>query len=127
MIYLAYQAQADFVSAVRATAIGLAALMPDVGPEDFPGARWVRSARAMQTMLSHAGLTHQRPDFAIRSVVSDGREVAVTEEATQVTPFATLLHFRKDSTAEQPRVLVVAPLSGHFATLLRNTVETLLA
>jgi polyhydroxyalkanoate depolymerase len=43
------------------------------------------------------------------------------------TPFGTLLHFRKDVATAQPRMLVVAPLSGHFATLLRNTVRTLLA
>ena len=42
------------------------------------------------------------------------------------TPFGTLLHFRKDVDIAQPRVLVVAPLSGHFATLLRSTVRTLL-
>src|SRR5208283_3894081 len=50
----------------------------------------------------------------------------VTEEALDVTPFGTLLHFKKKIAQAQPRVLVVAPLSGHFATLLRNTVQTLL-
>ena len=45
------------------------------------------------------------------------------EEAAHVTPFGTLLHFKKDIDAEQPRVLLVAPLSGHFATLLRGTVQ----
>jgi poly(3-hydroxybutyrate) depolymerase len=40
------------------------------------------------------------------------------------TPFCDLLHFRKDLKAHQPRVLLVAPLSGHFATLLRGTVRT---
>ena len=54
------------------------------------------------------------------------REVAVTEEAAHVTPFGTLLRFRKDIDGPQPRVLLVAPLSGHFATLLRNTVRTML-
>jgi polyhydroxyalkanoate depolymerase len=127
LIYLAYQAQADFVTALRATATGLAALIPDVGTEDFPGARLVRRAKALQTMLSHAGLTHHRPPFDIGRVSVAGRECAITEEVTLATPFATLLHFRKDRAIEQPRVLVVAPLSGHFATLLRNTVETLLA
>ena len=43
------------------------------------------------------------------------------------TPFGTLLHFRKDVDTPQPRMLVVAPLSGHFATLLRDTIATLLA
>ena len=46
------------------------------------------------------------------------------EEAAHVTPFGTLLHFEKDIDAAQPRVLLVAPLSGHFATLLRGTVRT---
>ena len=51
----------------------------------------------------------------------------MTEEAISATPFGTLLHFKKDLATPQPRMLVVAPLSGHFATLLRNTVRTLLA
>ena len=48
------------------------------------------------------------------------------EEPAARTPFGTLLHFKKDVAVAQPRVLVVAPLSGHFATLLRATVRTLL-
>jgi polyhydroxyalkanoate depolymerase len=54
------------------------------------------------------------------------RECAVQERAAHVTPFGTLLHFKKDIDTEQPRVLLVAPLSGHFATLLRGTVRTML-
>jgi polyhydroxyalkanoate depolymerase len=54
------------------------------------------------------------------------REVEVTEEVALRTPFATLLHFKKDVAQAQPRVLLVAPLSGHFATLLRSTVRTML-
>ena len=50
----------------------------------------------------------------------------MTEEAADDTPFGTLLHFRKDGAAAQPRVLLVAPMSGHFATLLRGTVEVML-
>jgi polyhydroxyalkanoate depolymerase len=55
------------------------------------------------------------------------REVAVTEKAADATPFGTLLHFKKDIEQAQPRVLLIAPLSGHFATLLRATVRTMLA
>jgi poly(3-hydroxybutyrate) depolymerase len=43
------------------------------------------------------------------------------------TPFCSLLHFKKDVQPLQPRVLLVAPLAGHFATLLRGTVATMLA
>jgi poly(3-hydroxybutyrate) depolymerase len=61
-----------------------------------------------------------RPDL-----VGDG-DVAVREETADHTPFGTLLHFRKDLDAAQPKVLLVAPMSGHFATLLRSTVRTML-
>ena len=54
------------------------------------------------------------------------RTVAVREEVALHLPFGNLLHFAKDVDTPQPKVLVVAPLSGHFATLLRGTVETLL-
>ena len=54
------------------------------------------------------------------------REVGVTEEVAYATPFGSLLHFKKDGAPEQPRMLLVAPMSGHFATLLRGTVKTLL-
>jgi poly(3-hydroxybutyrate) depolymerase len=53
--------------------------------------------------------------------------VTVSEEVVQRTPFCSLLHFRKDDPLSQPRVLLIAPMAGHFATLLRGTVATLLA
>src|SRR4051794_8360001 len=62
----------------------------------------------------------------IDSVTIGNREVAVDEEAALTTPFGTLLHFKKDIDTPQPRVLLVAPLSGHFSTLLRGTVRTML-
>jgi poly-beta-hydroxyalkanoate depolymerase len=68
------------------------------------------------------GLSHARPAFGIDSVLVGGEEVAVTERAAHVTPFGTLLHFAKDSDVAQPPVLLVAPMSGHFSTLLRATV-----
>ena len=54
------------------------------------------------------------------------REVGVREEVVLHRPFCKLLHFAKDAAVSQPRVLIVAPLSGHFATLLRGTVSTML-
>ena len=54
------------------------------------------------------------------------RELEVTEEVAYATPFGSLLHFKKENAPEQPRLLLVAPMSGHFATLLRGTVKTLL-
>lgn len=77
-------------------------------------------------VLSRMRLTHTRPPYGIERVMMDGQEVAVHEAPVLIAPFGTLLHFRKHTRAEQPKVLVAAPLSGHFATLLRETVHTLL-
>src|SRR5262249_14910639 len=71
-------------------------------------------------------LTHDRPAFGISQVMCGGRPVDIVEKAAFQTPFGTLLHFRKDVEISLPPVLLVAPLSGHFSTLLRNTVQTLL-
>jgi poly(3-hydroxybutyrate) depolymerase len=126
MLYDAYQAQQDLFGPVRLMA-GTAhdwLRHPWLPIGDLP---CVRSAAAAMELLSHAHLSHQRPDFGIGRVTIGGREIAVKEETVASHPFCNLVHFRKDWTREEPTVLVVAPLSGHFSTLLRGTVETLLA
>ena len=125
MLYRAYQAQRDMTMAMRAFA-GLAVQHVDQLPDCLSENGSVRRLAAAYEILSRAALTHERPPFAIDTVVVDGRAVAVREEAAAVTPFGTLLHFAKDAGESQPAVLLVAPLSGHFATLLRNTVRTML-
>jgi poly(3-hydroxybutyrate) depolymerase len=72
-------------------------------------------------------VTHKRLPFGIKSVPVGKHLVTVAEEVASSTPFANLLHFHKQIETPQPRVLLVAPMSGHFATLLRPTVETMLA
>ncbi len=64
--------------------------------------------------------------FGISEVSHGDRIAPVTEEAADATPFASLLHFKKETNAAQPRVLIIAPMSGHFATLLRPMVKTML-
>lgn len=86
----------------------------------------VRNVAALAELLMNTRLTHRRPDFGIKSVMVGNRLAQIVEEPAEVTPFGTLLHFRKDVDTEQPRVLVVAPMSGHYATLLGATVKTLL-
>ncbi|WP_341704812.1 polyhydroxyalkanoate depolymerase [Ferrovibrio sp.] len=126
MKYLAYQTQANLMAPLRHMA---SLMLPALGHAANGSGETnflLRSVAAATEMLARAGLSHSRPPFGIDRVKVGNREVAVTEEPDHVTPFGTLLHFRKDSDIAQPRVLVVAPLSGHFATLLRGTVETLL-
>ncbi|MBV8261693.1 MAG: polyhydroxyalkanoate depolymerase [Paraburkholderia sp.] len=125
LAYPAYQAMADLALPLRAAAT-LARSTLAAWPV-FAGAVDARDLDASWEMLEMAGLTHSRPPFGIESVQVDGNRVPVTEEVVRRTPFATLLRFRKDAPAAQPRVLLVAPMSGHFATLLRGTVRTMLA
>jgi polyhydroxyalkanoate depolymerase len=126
MLYQAYQAHSDIMVPVRALANMAASSV---------GARLNGSLRpsplsnltAAYELIARAGLTHARPPYGIDSVMVGNREVAVSEEASARTPFGTLRHFKKDIDQAQPRVLLIAPLSGHFATLLRATVRTMLA
>ncbi len=122
MLYRAYQNQTDLTSPLRLTAQQLGAAL---WASDSERSMLRRLAAGME-VYSRMSLTHKRPAYRIDSVLVDGVETAVHEEPTLVTPFGTLLHFRKDTTAVQPAVLLAAPLSGHFATLLRETVRTLL-
>ena len=126
MLYDLYQVQADFLLPFREAArfgAGLARLLETGGCARTP---LLCHLRAGWSLFAETGLTHRRPSFGIDSVDLGSRMVGVTEEAADETPFGTLLHFRKDAAVEQPRVLLVAPMSGHFATLLRNTVEVML-
>src|SRR5439155_5466229 len=86
----------------------------------------VRGAAAALNLFSNTRISHERPAFGIDRVTIDGTEIAVSEEAIAVHPFCRLVHFRKSISLDQPKLLVVAPLSGHFATLLRGTVQTVL-
>jgi poly(3-hydroxybutyrate) depolymerase len=83
-------------------------------------------------LMYRLGKDYEKPEFDIPSVVIDGNQVGIIEEKIVSKPFCNLIHFKKDLSAaqfanlKQPKVLVVAPLSGHHATLLRDTVRSLL-
>jgi poly(3-hydroxybutyrate) depolymerase len=132
MLYQAYQVQADIMTSLRGVA-GIAlqgfGQLRELNP-CLADAAPVRRIEAGYELLGRVGLTHERPPWGIDTVMVGRREVAVHEEATDVLPFGTLLHFRKESAdrplAALPKVLVLGPLSGHFSTLLRGTVRTLL-
>jgi len=122
MLYRAYQTNADLLSPSRLAAQYLgSALWRSKADRSL-----TRRIAAAMEVYSRMRLTHTRPPYGIDSVLVDGEEVAVHEEPALVAPFGTLLHFRKDTSAVHPPVLLAAPLSGHFASLLRETVRTLL-
>jgi len=123
MLYQLYQFVDDFMAPVRALADSalwhrrrlFEHLDLFSGPVD-----------ATLEMITRMEISHERPPFGIDSVMVDGRTIEVHEEVVMDLPFGTLLHFRKATDLAQPRLLVAAPLSGHFSTLLRGTVQTLL-
>ena len=125
MLYLAYELQCEFTSPLRWLAQSLGALLQTY--------RYERSAMhrfaSLCEVLARLRLTHTRPPFGINEIFLGEQRVAIREETILRLPFGTLQHFRKDSAVslpKQPPVLLAAPLSGHFATLLRDTVRTFL-
>jgi poly(3-hydroxybutyrate) depolymerase len=89
-----------------------------------------RAVSAALEMFINATRRYGKPEFGIETVVVDGLDTPVVEEVVWSSPFCNLLHFRRDSDAAVARgdakVLMIAPMSGHYATLLRGTVEAML-
>jgi poly(3-hydroxybutyrate) depolymerase len=88
-----------------------------------PGSRTIAANSEMFVRLLRR---YPKPEWRIDEVVIDGESIPVRREVAIGRPFCHLLHFRKEKHLRQPKLLIVAPLSGHFATLLRDTVRTAL-
>lgn len=85
-----------------------------------------RQLAASCELVHRLGKEYQKPAWLLPTTHIDGQDVAVTETVALARPFCRLLHFERDTRRNDPRVLLVAPLSGHHATLLRDTVRALL-
>jgi poly(3-hydroxybutyrate) depolymerase len=122
MLYHAYQAHSDAVSPLRLMAQHQSALLWLRNTEGSA----LRKISAALDVFARLRLTHSRPAYGITRISAEGRDFPVVEDEVLALPFGTLLRFRKEGAPSQPKVLLVAPLSGHFATLLRETARTLL-
>ena len=81
---------------------------------------------AYQEQIDLMALTHKRPAFELDQVTDwSGQSVPVKEDLVHQTAFCHLLRFKKETSEHLPKVLLVAPMSGHFATLLRGTLQVL--
>ncbi|MFJ4292330.1 polyhydroxyalkanoate depolymerase [Cupriavidus sp. NPDC089707] len=125
MMYQTYQAVSDLLAPLRAVA-GFAAATCHASPDAASSWRRAREICALYEWLTLVRLRHERPQFGIHSVPIGSETVAVDEVVERSTAFCSLVHFRKAVPMRQPRVLLIAPLAGHFATLLRPTVATML-
>lgn len=89
-----------------------------------------RAVSAALDMFIQATRRYGKPEFGLETTLVDGQETPIVEEIVWTRPFCELLRFRRDSAQaaarRDPKVLIVAPMSGHYATLLRGTVAAML-
>jgi len=125
MLYDAYEVQRSFLAGASKLA-GLGA-----GWLNNPSNPWGYSSMgpmvaASLEVFAHASAPRGKPEFGLESAHVAGQDVPVHEEILLRKPFGQLKHFYREGVNDGPRLLIVAPMSGHYATLLRGTVERLL-
>src|ERR1700752_3739592 len=125
MLYDAYEVQRSFL----AGASKLAGLGP--GGLKNPANPWGYSSMgplvgASLEVFAHASAPRGKPEFGIETVHIRGKDVPVHEEILLRKPFGQLKRFYREGVNTGPSLLIVAPMSGHYATLLRGTVQRLL-
>lgn len=129
MLYHAYEMTHAAISPMRAAAqFGQQVMRHPMNL--MPGAYGSRAVSAALEMFINATRRYGKPGFELGHALVDGIETPIVEEVVWAKPFCDLLHFRRDSPAAAARkdakVLIVAPMSGHYATLLRGTVQAML-
>ena len=125
MLYDAYEVQRSFLAgASKLAGLGAGWLSNPANPWGYSSMGPLVAASL--EVFAHASAPRGKPDFGIETVRVGRKDVAVHEEIALRKPFGQLKHFVRDGVEDGPAVLIVAPMSGHYATLLRGTVERLL-
>ena len=125
MLYDAYEMQRSLLAGASTLAnIGAGWLQNPANPFAYHGVSPI-VASALD-VFAHAAAPRGKPEFGFETVQVEGREVVVHEEVALRLPFGQLKHFRREGVEGGPKLLIVAPMSGHYATLLRGTVERML-
>jgi poly(3-hydroxybutyrate) depolymerase len=125
MLYQAYEMQRQMMASASAMAnFGVGMLQNPANPFSYMGGGTIM-ASALE-VFAHASAPRGKPAFGLSSTRVDGCDVAVSEEIVLQMPFGQLKRFKREGVAGGPKLLIVAPMSGHYATLLRGTVERML-
>jgi poly(3-hydroxybutyrate) depolymerase len=125
MLYDAYEMQRSLLAGASTLAnLGAGWLQNPANPFSYSGMGPI-VASALD-VFAHASAPRGKPEFGLETTIVEGRSVAVTEEIVLRKPFGQLKRFRREGIEGSPRLLIVAPMSGHYATLLRGTVERML-
>ena len=125
MLYHAFDMQKNWLAGASALATAGAQVMqhPANPLGYFGGSPMFASALEV---FAHAAAPRGKPGFELYETVVDGETVRVAEAIEARRPFGQLKHFKHKGTKDAPKLLIVAPMSGHYATLLRGTVERML-
>ncbi len=97
-----------------------------LGHEFYRDNAFQRGTAARLRLLQRLTQSYNKPAFGITQVNMKGKDITVYQETVFETAFCKLLRFRKETDAPLPRLLLIAPMAGHYATLLRDTVRDLL-
>lgn len=126
MLYQAHEMQRAWLTSASAWAsIAAETLSNSHLPMGYFG--FGQQAASALEVFAHAAAPRGKPAFGIESVTVDGCDYAVEESQVMKKPFGDLLKFRREGlAADAPKLLIVAPMSGHYATLLRGTVERMI-
>ncbi len=126
MLYHAYELQRSWMNSASALASISANVLANPANPLAAFGMGPMAASALD-VFAHATAHYGKPEFGIDSVTIDGEPRAVVQSTVMQRPFGDLLRFRVEGAPEdRPRLLIVAPMSGHYATLLRGTVERML-
>jgi len=125
MLYDAYEMQRSMMTGASAMAgAGAAWWQNPANPFSYMGGGQIVGS-ALE-VFAHAAAPRGKPEFGLATTTVDGRDVAVREEIVVRKPFGQLKRFVREGVEGGPKLLIVAPMSGHYATLLRGTVERML-
>jgi poly(3-hydroxybutyrate) depolymerase len=125
MLYDAYEVQRSFLAgASKLAGLGAGWLTNPANPLAYVTTSPLIAAGL--EVFASAAAPHGKPHFGIRSVEVEGKDIAVHEEVVLRKPFGQLKRFVREGVETGPRLLIVAPMSGHYATLLRGTVERMI-
>ncbi len=125
MLYNAYEMQRAWLASASALAAAVAEWLGNpANPFGYLGGGPMFAAAL--DVFAHAAAPRGKPAFGLDHTVVDGRTVRVTEEIVHRKPFGQLKKFVREGVEASPKLLIVAPMSGHYATLLRGTVERML-
>jgi poly(3-hydroxybutyrate) depolymerase len=125
MLYDAYEMQRSLLAGASTLAnIGAGWMQNPANPFSYSQMGPIVSSAL--DVFAHASASRGKPEFGFDTTVVEGKTVRVTEEIVLRKPFGQLKRFRREGVEGGPKLLIVAPMSGHYATLLRGTVERML-